>query len=90
MMVFPGFFVATFARWARIAQERPLDVDAPDDDKITVDNHQAEGVFGVHQARIQLKGDPTTYRMIVAPANAPISINGRPADEVFAAPLGDR
>lgn len=81
-MSYPGFILAKIAEWAR---KEHLSTDA-----IRVDNHQSNGTFGVHQARVTLQGDPTTYRLIIAPADAPIMINGRPIGEHFAQPLGDR
>ncbi len=60
-----------------------------DGNDVTVDNAQANGAHGVHMARVRLKGDPSTYRLILAPADAPISIHGRPIGEHFALPLGE-
>lgn len=59
-------------------------------DKVTITNRQQNGAYGVHQATVCLSGDPNTYRLILAPADAPITINGRPIGEHFAKPLGDR
>lgn len=81
-MIYSGFIVSKIRDWAR---KEPLSTD-----RITVDNHQCNGSYGVHQARVQLAGDPTTYRLIIAPSDAPITINGRPIGEHFAQPLGDR
>lgn len=58
-------------------------------DRVTVSNSQTNGAYGVYQATVRLAGDPTTYRLILAPADAPITINGRPIGEHFALPLGD-
>lgn len=87
MMIYPGFFIDTFRRWSKIAKEREIDTDAPDDSKITVEGHQANGAFGIHQAALRLEGDPTTYRLIVAPVDAPITVNGLPIDSHFLEPL---
>lgn len=81
-MIYPGFILAKIAEWAR--------KEPPSDDRITVAGHQCNGLYGVHQARVTMAGDPTTYRLIIAPADAPITINGRPIGEHFAQPLGDR
>lgn len=82
-MIYPGHILAKLANWAR-ADDRYVT------DRVTIDGHQGNGSYGVHQARVQLSGDPTTYRLILAPADAPIMINGRPIGEHFAKPLGDR
>lgn len=83
MTIFPGFILSRLADWARR--------DSDENERITIDNHQGNGVYGVHQARVRLKGDPTVYRLIIAPANAPIFINDdkRPVADAFAQPLGD-
>lgn len=59
-------------------------------DGVTIDRMQQNGTYGVQQARVTLTGDPLTYRLIIAPADAPITINGRPIGRHFAKPLGDR
>ena len=56
-------------------------------DEITIDNGQANGMHRVHQCRVRLAGDPTVYRMILAPADAPIELYGRPIGDAFAQPL---
>jgi hypothetical protein len=83
MTIFPGFILSKLAEWAR--------KDDCQTDRITIDNHQSNGAFCVHQARVRLQGDPTVYRLIIAPANAPIFINDdkRPIADAFAQPLGD-
>lgn len=80
MAIFPGFILSRFADWARR--------DSDDSERITVDNHQGNGVYGVHQARVRLAGDPTIYRLVIAPHDAPISINSMPIGDHFAEPLG--
>lgn len=84
MTVFPGFILAQLAQFARDASTMGVD-------RITIDNHQTNGAYCVHQARARIAGDPTVYRIIIAPANAPIFINDdkRPVAEAFALPLGD-
>lgn len=59
------------------------------DNGITIDNHQQNGAHGIHQARVRLAGDPTVYRLILAPSDAPIEFGGRDAATYFARPLGD-
>lgn len=81
--IYPGFFIDAFQRWSRIAKEREIDTSSPDDSKITVEGHQANGTYGIHQSTLRLEGDPTIYRMIVAPADAPICVNGQPIDNHF-------
>lgn len=41
---------------------------------VRADEHQQNAMYGAHQLRVRLPNDPTEYRAIVAPANAPISI----------------
>jgi len=81
-MAFPGYIIA---RIAELARKEPASAD-----RITVAGHQSNGLYGVHQARVTMAGDPTTYRLIIAPADAPITINGQPIGDHFALPLGDR
>jgi hypothetical protein len=54
----------------------------------SADEHQQNGAYGVHQLCMRLPGDPTLYRVLIAPADAPISIGGVPADQHFSYPLG--
>lgn len=83
MTIFPGYILAQIASWAR--------ADNSGSDQIVIDGHQANGAYCVHQARARIAGDPTVYRIIIAPANAPIFINDdkRPVAEAFALPVGD-
>jgi len=83
-MTYTGYIVATLR--ALLGAEN---ASAPESERITLANSQANGTYGVHQATVRLGGDPTTYRLILAPADAPIEINGRPIGEHFALPLGD-
>lgn len=87
-MICPGFIIARLTRWAKLQRER--NSCHPETDWMEIDGHQSNGSYGVHQARVTLRSDPTVYRLIVAPADAPITINGRPIGEHFAKPLGDR
>lgn len=85
MTVSPGYILAAIrsalkeSSAPQIAQE------------IAIDGHQVNGAYCVHQARVRIAGDPTIYRMIIAPANAPIFINDdkRPCADAFPLPLGD-
>lgn len=83
MCVHPGFILTALATLAKNFTIK--------ENQITIDNHQGNGAYAVHQARVRLKGDPTTYRMIIAPADAPIFIGeGKvPTHQAFARPLGD-
>jgi len=81
-MIYSGYIIAKIAKWARN--------DSVSNDRVTVSGHQGNGLYGIHQARVTLAGDPTTYRLIIAPADAPIAINGLPISDHFAQPLGDR
>jgi hypothetical protein len=54
---------------------------------LTIGDMQGNGSHGVYQASVRLEGDPTLYRLILAPADAPIQINGHPIDQHFARPL---
>lgn len=54
---------------------------------VVIDQHQQNGMWGVHQMRGKLPADPTTYRIIIAPANAPISVSGIPIDDHFKEPI---
>ena len=54
---------------------------------VVVTQHQTNSLYGVHQASVRLAGDDTVYRLIIAPADAPISIGGCDVDAHFAKPL---
>jgi hypothetical protein len=56
--------------------------------EVTIDNTQTNGLWGVYQARIRLAGDENTYRLILAPENAPLEIGGQPIGDHFHFPLG--
>ena len=77
-------FIATMIRRA----VRDWSADKPTD-AITISAAQQNGSFGIYQACVHLAGDPTTYRLLLAPDDAPIAVNGRPISEHFALPLGD-
>jgi hypothetical protein len=59
-------------------------------DVITVDQLQQNAVWGVQMGRVRLAGDPRTYRLILAPAEAPVMIGNVPADQYFNEPLAVR
>lgn len=47
--------------------------------KLTIDEHRYEA-SGLHQARVRLDGDPTEYRLVLAPVDgfsSPLSTNER-------------
>lgn len=54
---------------------------------LPVDQGQHNGLYGVCQLRARLKGDPTAYRIIIAPADAPIRIGDVDVDSHFNEPL---
>ena len=56
---------------------------------VRIDQPQSNSLYGIHQARVRVAGDPTAYRLIVAPMDAPISIGGCSADTHFTRHLGD-
>ena len=76
-MIYPGYIINLLGKLAKDAASG-----------ICLENHQANGCYGVHQVRVRVKGDPTTYRLILAPEDAPIEVNGRPISAHFAEPLG--
>jgi hypothetical protein len=80
MMIYPGYIVSQIKRTLGLA------VAASD---IMIDQHQSNGLFGIHQARARIKGDPTVYRIIVAPADAPIFCGKVHADQHFTERLDD-
>ncbi|MGL5735481.1 MAG: hypothetical protein ACRCYS_11495 [Beijerinckiaceae bacterium] len=59
-------------------------------DAIALDQIQSNATFGIYQARVCLNGDDTVYRLILAPEDAPIrvdGIGGAPIDMHFSKPL---
>lgn len=75
------------------AIERLLNGDAPPRGfaGAAAHEHQQNALYGAHQLTVRQGGhDPVLYRIIVAPADAPISIGGEPADQHFAEPLVSR
>jgi len=74
-VVYPGFIASLIGRAI------PTLAD------VTVDQHQANGCWGVHQVRARLAGDSTTYRVIIAPADAPIFVGKTPVDKHFLEPI---
>jgi len=73
-MIYPGFILAS------------VKFDTPD---ITTDQHQSNGAYGIHQARVRINDDGTAYRLIIAPADAPITVNGVPIDNHFSESIDD-
>lgn len=72
-----------------LSRLRLLAMSQPSDpNKLTIDAHQS--LRDVHQARVRFVGDETEYRLILAPADAPVEIDGTPADDFFHYPLGRR
>jgi len=82
-MIYPGYILAAIRSALKESTNRTISQE------ITIDNQQVNGTFGVHQARVRLKGDPTVYRLIIAPANAPLQCGGRDLETYFAQPLGE-
>lgn len=54
---------------------------------VTIDQRQCNSMDGVWQARVRLTGDDRTYRLLLAPEEAPITLYGRPIDAAFSLPL---
>lgn len=82
-MIYPGLIIATLRSALKAQGNERLA------DEVQLSDHQLNGAFGVHQLKAKVKDDPTVYRIIVAPADAPITINGRPIGDHFALPIGD-
>lgn len=70
-----------------IAQAIRVTLDLPG---AVIDQHQANGLWCIHQLRVRLPGDPQLYRVIIAPAEAPIFIGKTPADEHFSDPIAQQ
>jgi hypothetical protein len=82
---FAGFILSRLCSMVR-GVYKPDDLDGSG---ITIDQHQQNGSFGIHQARVRLSGDPTVYRLLLCPADAPVNVRGCPISEHFALPIGD-
>jgi hypothetical protein len=41
---------------------------------VVIDQRQANGAFGIYQARVSIPGDPRPYRLLLAPLDAPIGL----------------
>jgi hypothetical protein len=54
---------------------------------ICMDQHQLNPAGMVVQARVRLDGDVNTYRLILAPSDVAVAVEGRPADAYFPEPL---
>jgi hypothetical protein len=65
----------------------PLPIDA---EGMAVDQFQSNGAYGAKQLRVRLPGHEQPYRVIIAPADAPVTIGGVPADQHFSETLGAR
>lgn len=74
-LIYPGFVAAEIVRALRR------------ETCARVDQHQGNGAWCVHQLRVRLPDDPTVYRVIVAPADAPLAIGSQPIDEHFREPI---
>jgi len=72
-----------------MAEIRNAANDSNGGDYLTVDNLQQNATCGIHQARVRLAGDATVYRLILAPADAPIMVGKQPITDHFAKPLGE-
>ena len=71
----------------------PWEITPDDSDRPRADQHQQNGGWGIHQLRVRLPGDDTVYRVLVAPADAPIfvgrgpHVDGCPIDQHFVEPI---
>ena len=81
-MHFTGLIAASIARL--------VNGDAAHDgfEGAVADEHQQNGAWGVHQLRVMLPDDPTIYRVLIAPKDAPIKIGNGTADQHFSHPIG--
>jgi hypothetical protein len=59
----------------------------PEANGLVVDQLQSNGCYGVKQLRVTLPEGMGTYRVIVAPADAPVFIGKVHADQHFLEPL---
>jgi hypothetical protein len=50
--------------------------------------HQQNALWGIHQLLVRVPNDPTLYRVLIAPADAPIKIASGTADQHFSYPIG--
>lgn len=82
-MIYPGYIMARIARWA---DEHSRKVKGDNSDHlIVILNHQENALHGIHQSTVLMSEDRAIYRLIVAPADAPIFIGDAklPIDHVF-------
>lgn len=86
-MIYPGYIMARLSRWAKEHLQRTEGEAGAN--HLTIGDHQCNGIHCIHQSSVRLQNDETVYRMIIAPANAPLEYRGRPLDEAFAKPLTD-
>ena len=57
---------------------------------MAADQFQSNGAYGAKQLRVRLPGHEQLYRVIIAPADAPVTIGGVHADQHFSQTLGAR
>lgn len=81
----PKVFTSLLA--AEIRRSLLEDKKTVDANGLQVDQHQSNGMWAVHQLRVVLPEGMGTYRVIIAPANAPVFIGKVSADEHFSEPL---
>lgn len=57
--------------------------------RIFVEDHQQNSLYGIHQltVRVDVPMHKESYRIVIAPASAPILIGSVPADEHFVRPI---
>lgn len=79
--VYSGFLAAQIRR---VLLEGGI---SPEATGLNVDQFQSNGMYACHQLRVTLPDGMGTYRVIVAPADAPVSIGGVSAEEHFLEPL---
>ncbi len=87
MILHTGFIMGTIRNLLR---SNPMPGD-----RVTLDNLQQNATHGIWQGRVTLAGDPVTYRLILAPEDAPIGIIGGADHNIrigdhFPRPLGVR
>ena len=49
-------------------------VNADQTCEAAIDQRQANGAFGIYQARVTIPGDARPYRLLLAPADAPLGL----------------
>ncbi len=81
-IVRPGYIASTVKRLLGLVSG-----DEFPGKEFTVDQFQSNHAYSVHQLRVRIAGDATPYRVIIAPADAPVFIGCCPADQHFLEPL---